>query len=72
MVRLVDITGADLPKTRIYDGKRYTQYRTYLTRSSLKSVIDKLRNKGWSVIYIEWHHRYAKPAKRYTIYRRKK
>jgi len=72
MVRRSQLTGSDIPKTKMYDGKRYTKDVTRLSWSGLRNRIDTLRKDGWNVRYIEWQHKSATPRIRYTIYKRRR
>jgi len=53
-----------LPKTRTFDGKRYSLYNDYLKKSTAEWEASKLRSKGWSV-------RTVKLLGLYGVYRRR-
>ena len=55
---------AFLPKTRIYDSKRYRLHNDYLRLDTAEWQAGKLRSKGWKV-------RIARLLGLYGVYKRK-
>ena len=55
---------AYLPKTRIYDGKRYRLYNDYLKLDTAEWEAGKLRSRGWKV-------RITKILGLYGVYKRR-